>query len=358
MKLFKCQHCQLLLFFENRACGRCGHTLGYIPDKNELSALQPAGGIEWTALAVPGRFKFCDNIVYDACNWLLPADTHETLCTACRHNRTVPDISDATNLENWRKMEFAKHRLFYTLLRLHLPLSNRTDDPKHGLAFDFLADSSQGDEKILTGHDEGLITLALTEADDAERESRRTAMHEPYRALLGHFRHEIGHYYWDRLVDDQQKNAKFRALFGDERENYSEALKRHYEKGSPPNWQQNFVSAYATSHPWEDYAETWAHYLHIVDSLETSRAFGLEVHPAITANQELHTDVTIDPYRAKTAQQLVDIWIPLTYAMNAMNRSMGLHDIYPFVLTPAVVTKLSFIHSLVHEFALEAQAAA
>ena len=340
-----------MLFFENRLCGRCGHTLGYLPLENQLSALEPLGNDQWQALAVPGnRYKFCSNAVYDACNWSLPADDSEHRCIACRHNQTVPDLSDPQNLDDWRKLEFAKHRLFYTLLRLQLPLPNRADDPSRGLAFDFLADPVNGDAKdhVLTGHDEGVITLALKEANDAEREKRRTSMHEPYRTLLGHFRHEIGHYYWDRLIADTHKEEGCRAMFGDDREDYGDALKRHYENGAPANWQDHFVSSYATSHAWEDFAETWAHYLHIVDSLETSSTYGMQVHPVLTADQEMHTTAAIDPYQSGSFTPLIETWLPLTYALNAMNRSMGLGDIYPFVLAPPVIEKLAYIHALVH----------
>lgn len=349
MKLFQCQNCNLLLFFENRVCGRCGHTLGYLPIENELSALIPAGNGNWQTLLLPGnQSRFCKNAQYDACNWLIPADSVWQYCIACRHNRTVPDLSDAKNMEYWRKMELAKHRLFYTLLRLNLPLLNRQDDSKRGLAFDFLKDASAGDKKVLTGHDEGIITLALSEADDAERVERRNALHEPYRTLLGHFRHEVGHYYWDRLVDEENRLEECRALFGDDRADYSEALKRHYNNGAPQDWQQHFVSSYATSHPWEDFAETWAHYLHIVDSLETSKAFGVEVHIPLSTNQNLHSDATVDPYSSGNFEQCIEVWLPLTYALNAMNRSMGLNDIYPFVLSADVIKKLNFIHTLVH----------
>ena len=285
----------------------------------------------------------------DACNWLIPSDSHERFCEACRHNRTVPDLSDEVNLRNWRRMELAKHRLFYTLLRLNLPIPNRADDPERGLVFDFLADPKRPDAaKVLTGHDEGLITLALVEADDAERESRRTSMGEPYRTLLGHFRHEVGHYYWDRLVRDEGRLAECRAVFGNDEEDYSEALKRHYTEGAPAGWRDHFVSTYATTHAWEDFAETWAHYLHIVDSLETAAAFGLEVHPVVTPDQVLHVQVAVDPYQSGSFDRLIEVWLPLTYALNAMNRSMGLADLYPFVLSPDVIRKLGFIHDLVH----------
>lgn len=347
MKLFQCQHCNLLLFFENRVCTGCGHTLGYLPVENELTALEAAGNNRWQTLALNGNQSvFCKNAEYDACNWLIPADSPEPFCIACRHNRTVPNLSQHANMDYWRKMEFAKHRLSYTLLRLHLPTPNRTDDPNQGLAFDFLDDPPQG--KVITGHDNGIITLALKEADDTKRVALRNAMHEPYRTLLGHFRHEIGHYYWDRLIKDENRQNECRALFGDDTQDYAAALKRHYEQGAPADWQQRFVSAYATSHPWEDFAETWAHYLHIVDSLETAGAFGIAVDIPSLPGQPVSAKTHIKPYDKGDFAQLIETWLPLTYAMNSMNRSMGLKDIYPFVLSDEVIRKLSFIHNLVH----------
>jgi hypothetical protein len=347
MKLFECQQCGQVLRFENRRCERCGHLLGFLPEQTTLSALEPADNDLWQALAVPDtQWRFCDNAAWDACNWLVPADSPERFCVACRHNRTVPDLSDEENLRKWRKLEVASHRLFYTLLQLRLPIPNRADNPARGLAFDFLADPADG--KVLTGHDDGLITVALQEADDAEREMRRTQMGEPYRTLLGHFRHEVGHYYWDRLIADENRFEQCRAVFGDETEDYDAALKRHYSEGVPADWQAHFVSAYATTHPWEDFAETWAHYLHILDSLETARAFGLEVHPEIAADDLFHAQVKIDPYAAGGFAQLIEIWLPLTFALNAMNRSMGLNDLYPFILSPDAIAKLSFVHDLVH----------
>ncbi len=350
MRLFDCQSCGQLLYFENQHCERCHHRLGYNPPAFQLSALEPAGPQTWTALASPGQtFRFCDNAEHEVCNWLVPADSGERFCIACRHNRTVPNLATAENLQAWRKLEFAKHRLIYSLMRLDLPLPSRGDDRERGLAFDFLADpTTDGGKKVMTGHDNGLITLALTEADDAERERRRAKMHEPYRALLGHFRHEVGHYYWDRLIKDQGLQEECRALFGNEEEDYNEALKRHYQNGPPEGWRERFVSAYATTHAWEDWAETWAHYLHIVDSLETASSFGLQVHPDVTRNPSLHAELHIDSYAAGDFTRLVEAWLPLTFAMNAMNRSMGLADMYPFILAGPVIAKLSFIHDLVH----------
>ena len=349
MRLFKCQSCGQVLFFENRLCGRCGHQLGFIPELGELSALDP-DVTDWIAEAVPSRkWRFCFNANHNVCNWLIDAASPETFCVACRHNRTVPDRSVPDNVAAWGRMELAKHRLFYTLLRLGLPTPNRHDDPQSGLVFDFLADPpSSGAPKVMTGHDEGLITLALAEADDAEREARRARMGEPYRTLLGHFRHEVGHFYWDRLVRDRHQQDAFRAIFGDDRIDYNQSLKRHYQEGPPPNWQESFVSAYATAHAWEDWAETWAHYLHIVDGLETARSFDLTARPGVDTEGVLQTHTGFDPYVEPDFNRLAESWLPLTIALNAMNQSMGQGDLYPFVLSPTVISKLGFIHDIVH----------
>src|SRR5262249_50270393 len=155
----------------------------------------------------------------------------------------------------------AKRRLVYTLLALNLPLVSRQEDRESGLSFEFLADPADpAAPRVMTGHAGGVITVNVAEADDAERERRRLQMNEPYRPLLGAFRHEIGHYYWDRLIRGSARLAAFRETFGDERADYAEALDRHHAGGPPGDWQDRFVSAYASSHPWEDWAETWAHY--------------------------------------------------------------------------------------------------
>lgn len=349
MRLFECQNCGQVLFFENQSCGRCGDRLGFLPVQGQLSALEGSGP-SWTALAEPGTpWRFCQNADSSVCNWLIPESSGERFCLACRHNRMVPDLSVPTNLQAWAKMEAAKHRLFYTLLRLGLPTPNRVDNPSAGLVFDFLSDpDGPGGTKVMTGHEDGLITMAVAEADDAEREARRARMGEPYRTLLGHFRHEVGHFYWDMLIRDGGRTEAFRAVFGDESQDYQAALKRHYANGPPPNWQDRFVSAYSASHPWEDWAESWAHYLHIIDSLETAGSFGLEVNPSIDPDHVLQTNTGVDPYSAEPIGGLVHRWLPLTIALNAMNQSMGLNDLYPFVLSPAVIAKLGFIHEVVH----------
>lgn len=346
MKLFECQNCGQSPYFEHAACDSCGLKLGYLPERGIASALEEVDGV-WRALAVPGeRFRFCANAQHNVCNWLVPADEEERFCTACRHNRTIPDLTNPENLEHWRKIEFAKHRLFYTLVRLRLPLTTREEDP-NGLAFDFLSDpvgSAAG--KVLTGHASGLITLNVSEADDPERERQRKSMGEPYRTLLGHFRHEIAHYYWDHLVADTPAIEEFRRLFGDEREDYQASLQRYYAQGPAPDWSERFITAYASSHPWEDFAESWAHYFHMVDTLETAFAFRLRLRPRVKS-ADLDAVIDFDPHQAEM-DRIIDAWLPLTFAVNSINRSMGQPDLYPFMPAPPVIWKLSFIHNQIH----------
>ena len=341
MKLFSCQDCGNTVFFENTRCGRCGATLGFLPDGAEMSALAPDGEA-WRAAAAPDRrYRQCVNVRHAACNWLVE-DGGAPFCAACRHNRTIPDIADPLALERWRKLETAKHRLFYALIRLGIPLPNRVDDPAGGLVFDFLDDLPG--KRVMTGHDNGVITIAANEADDAVREERRHEMHETYRTLLGHFRHEVGHWIWDRLVRDGGRLDACRALFGNDTADYAAALRRHYAEGAPAGWQDGYITAYATTHPWEDFAETWAHYLHIVDTLDTACAFGLVTRPAADLPALRNG---IDPYEEPDIRPVIEAWLPLVFAVNSLNRSMGLADLYPFVIGDRVVEKLAFMHRLV-----------
>jgi hypothetical protein len=348
MRLFKCSSCAQLVLFENTRCENCHHRLGYSAEANEMVALDPEESGRWRGVSGGGTYRFCSNAEHDACNWLIPADADAKFCIACRHNRTVPDLGQPNALLAWQKLEAAKHRLFYTLLRLDLPRP-AAGEVKEPLVFDFLADTGDDpNSKVMTGHDDGVVTIALAEADDAEREKRRAAMGEPYRTLLGHFRHEVGHFYWDVLVRDGGRLDECRAVFGDDRVDYQESLKKHYEQGVPDNWQENFISAYATTHPWEDFAETWAHYLHIIDTLEMARALGLKVAPEFDGAGGMRAEARLDPYRADSIEQLVATWIPIAFATNLINRCMGESDLYPFVLSPKVVEKLGFIRRLVH----------
>jgi hypothetical protein len=361
MKLFECQHCGQLLYFENTRCERCRHVLGYLPDSAVLSALREDGG-RWRPLAAPERpFRFCANARYAACNWLVPADGPDAFCRACRHNRTIPDLGPPAHLLRWQRLEAAKHRLVYGLIRLDLPLVSKVENAESGLAFDFLADcgaTSPDAPQVMTGHAGGLITINIAEADDAERERVRRDNLEPYRTLLGHFRHEVGHYYWERLVRDGLWLEAFRTLFGDERQDYGAFLQAHRDEGPAPDWQERFVSSYASAHPWEDFAETWAHYLHIVDTLETAAAFGLRVRPKVGHDPALTMDIDFDPYRQSDFDALIGAWLPLAYAVNSLNQSMGQPEFYPFVLAPMVMGKLRFIHGLIAQRAVLAAGAA
>ncbi|TBW40393.1 hypothetical protein EYW49_04200 [Siculibacillus lacustris] len=350
MKLFQCRSCGNAVHFDNTTCVACGHRLGYRPDRWTMSAVEPVGD-GWRPVGGPSEtFLFCDNAEAAGCNWLIPAADGPGLCLCCRHNRLVPDLSDPDLAAAWRRLEAAKRQLFYSLTRWRLPMPDRTADPENGLVFDSLADLPGPDgrtEPVLTGHDSGVITLAVAEADDVQRETRRQAMGEPYRTLLGHFRHEIGHYYWDRLVRDGGPIDDCRAIFGDERADYEEALRVHYAEGAPADWRNRFISAYASTHPWEDFAETWAHYTHMVDALETAQAFGLVLRPKGPAGEALATEVDFDPYRQGEVPDLIAAWVPVTVAVNALNRSLGQADLYPFVLPEAVTAKLAFVHRLV-----------
>ena len=350
MRLFECQACNSVVYFENGGCQTCGHLLGYVPESGAMSALDDNGDGTYCALAQPdGSWRYCANAAHDACNWMVRADSPDQFCVACRHNETIPDLSDPANLASWRFLEQAKHRLVYSLLKLNLPLETRDENVAHGLVFRFLADPpDNAGPKVLTGHDEGVITLALGEADAVERARRREQMGELYRTLLGHFRHEIGHHYWDLLVRDGDRLASCREVFGDDSVDYEQALAAHYANGAPADWQNHFVSSYATAHPWEDFAETWAHYMHIVDTLEMGAAFGISVKARVHPSNGLATRIDFDPYKAKSAEQIVEAWLPFVFAMNNVSRAMGHPDIYPFVIAPPVVRKLDYIHRLVN----------
>lgn len=341
MKAFTCQNCHHTVVFENTICLNCDHNLGYIAAQDRMASVEPDGAGWRTHDAAPERYRFCKNWEIRGCNWFVEFDADEQYCEACRHNRTIPDISDPLKLADWQKIEIAKRRLLYSLIKLGLPHPAAADGDAEPLIFDFLEPEQA--RPVFTGHDNGVITVSLAEADDATREKRRQEMGEPYRTLLGHFRHEIGHYYWDRLVRDRAAISQFRSLFGDERADYQASLKRHYEAGAPADWRERFISAYASSHPWEDFAETFAHYLHIVDTLETGRAAGL----TLRRTDGKASSITLDPYRFPPLSQMLDHWLDLAFALNNIARAMGQADLYPFVISPSVSQKLDFIQTVI-----------
>ncbi len=285
--------CTQRLFFENSRCLHCGTEVAFSWPLRDLVALRP-----------PAR-----RCPTPDCNSATRAD----VCESCALTRGRPQ-DDA----RWAEAETAKRRLLFELGELGLwPWEVGGSD----LIFDF----SDG---AMTGHADGVVTLDLREVEDVHRTRMKDQLDEPYRTVLGHFRHEIGHFYQPTLMEGREDEV--RARFGDERADYQAALDRHYEHGAPEGWEASFVSAYATMHPWEDWAETFAHFLHIRDVMQTASAWGL---------------TTADP--SAPIGELVDLWIELSYALNAVNRSLGHGDLYPYVLTPPVIAKLELIDSLV-----------
>jgi hypothetical protein len=353
MKAFHCDHCQNLAFFENTQCTNCHRLLAYLPDLRAMASLDQAQDGTWTSPwpQAEGRaYRLCQNYNDEGiCNWAIPVDDRNPLCQSCRLTQVIPNLRRPGSIEHWQRMEAPKRRLLYGLTQLGLSARSKSEDPENGLAFQFCSDEDTPDAKpALTGHDAGVITVNIAEADDSERERRRVQLHEPYRTLLGHFRHEIGHFYWDRLIRDSAQLEPFRELFGDERLDYAQALKQHYGNGGPPpDWQQHFVSAYATTHPWEDWAETWAHYLHITDTLETAAACGLSLQPQRDNEPALEHIALQSADRAVDFDQLITDWFPVAYVLNNLNRGMGLPDAYPFVLSGPAIEKLRFVHQVI-----------
>jgi hypothetical protein len=347
MKIFKCGSCDQVVFFESFVCTRCNHTLAFLPNHGVISALEDGGaGFFSTVPAVTGeRYRLCRNYVDHAvCNWAVPDDDPEEYCLSCRLNYALPPTLDTETKKEWAKLETAKRRLLYTLFELGLPVESKIKAPERGVAFAFLKDDGEGEERVFTGHSDGVITINIAEADDPFREKMREQMGEAYRTVLGHFRHESGHYYWQRLIANDPLLESFRNLFGDEQKSYEEAQTQYYSQGAPAEWWNSYVSAYATMHPWEDWAETWAHYLHIVDGLETARAHGLSLQsPSLGSTLSLSTR----RLNMHSFDELVKGWIPLTLSLNSMNRSFGAQDCYPFVLSPRAIEKLHFVHDVI-----------
>ncbi|MGO4394668.1 putative zinc-binding metallopeptidase [Variovorax sp. M-6] len=366
-RAYRCQ-CGRPVFLRNSQCLACRTPLGYVIERLGVVPLAPAGFQEAEADTftvfgdTSGRaYRRCANLMTPAaCNWMVPAPREGDdpafgtdglvpgLCLSCSVTRTIPDLSIEGNGALWRSLELAKRRLISQLLALGLPVVTRLSDPVHGLAFDFLSHMAGGPH-VLTGHEMGVITLNAEEAEDAVRERIRAEMREPYRTLLGHFRHEIGHYYWDLLVAPTPWIEGFRQLFGDERDDYATALRNHYDRGPPPDWADRFVTSYASSHPWEDWAETWAHYLHMADTADTAMSFGVDAQNVELASDLFGLSDLWQPEHPDAARFLdfLNGWVRLTNVLNELSRSMGQPDCYPFVLPRRAVGKLQFIHQVI-----------
>lgn len=355
MKYFTCAQCHNQIFFANSHCVKCGSLLGYVASEKDMGTFTKGNDGLWTALNPSYRvkkFKPCFNQEhYQVCNWMIPADQDEIYCESCQLTHIIPNLDDPDNIVYWARLEHAKRRFLYLMQRLNImPRPKRGDDDRLGLRFEFLMPING--QPVLTGHANGLITLNVSEADVIYRETTRIKMGENYRTLLGHFRHESGHYYFDLIADQYPEILEeFRGIFGDERQNYAQALQRHYNEGPPANWQDHFVSSYASTHPWEDWAESWAHYLHMMDTLETAYHAGLVVK---TDKPDLENMQFIeDPIGAEDFENVLRNWMTVTFNLNALNRSMGLEDAYPFTLSDTVLNKFRFIHRHVLDIAFK-----
>ncbi len=318
MRLFSCPNCQSRLFFDNTACVSCGHEVVF-----DIVAMN---------FRSTGELAACANRPRIACNWA--AYEAEPFCLSCSRNRLIPPVDDEVQRQRWQVAENSKRRLIYDLLRLGLA-PRPIVSPEHGLSFEIVVSAEFGGEgKVTMGHDNGLITIDASEADSDVSELRRKQLGEPFRTMLGHMRHEAGHYYWDRLAEMPGFLDVFRATFGDDTQDYAEALQRHYANGAPADWQIAHISAYATMHAWEDWAETFAHYLHMMDGLETARSallLKLDIPDHLTSDAEF--------------MAAIERWTDIAVFLNAMNRGLGYRDFYPFILNPPVRQKLLFIHN-------------
>lgn len=346
---FHCESCDQAIYFENVQCVCCGHQLAYLPDVTSMAALERADDGLWRPLGgSDGRaYRLCRNYaVENACNWAVPQEDEHDLCRSCRLTRTVPDLSLPEHRVAWAALEAAKRRLVYDLLGLGLPLRFDRAGASIEPIFDFLADGAPGAPPVKTGHADGVITINVAEAHDAEREKRRMAMQEPYRTLLGHLRHESGHFYWDQLIRDSNSIDEYRELFGDERADYGAALQRHYQNGPPADWQLRFVSAYATAHSWEDWAETWAHYLHLTDTLDTACECGLVLRSWKKELPKARPQFSLQDAAALPFERVISDWLGVTFLLNNLSRGLGQRDPYPFILSEPAIAKLEFVHRI------------
>jgi hypothetical protein len=326
VKAFRCRVCDNPLHFENSVCVSCGTALGYSRSERAIVPVDEHGQyVDATGLV----WHVCKNLGLSGCTWLSRVPGGQ--CSVCDLTRTRPSDDDPIGLEQFPLAEAAKRHLVAELDTLGYPVRSKEEDPEDGLAFDLL---SSVDENVVIGHENGIITIDLAESDDAHREKVRANLAEPYRTMLGHFRHEFGHYAEWQLVRGDERMTRCRELFGDESKDYQAEIKRHYDEGPPADWASSYISTYATMHPFEDFAETWAHFLHIADNVETAREYGLLTVGAIGDFSQFRDVVT-------------GVWIPLSIALNQMNRSMGKDDVYPFVIPPPVLDKLDFVSSLV-----------
>ncbi|MGC5170005.1 zinc-binding metallopeptidase family protein [Microbacterium sp. DT81.1] len=334
----RCPHCRHFVYLDMLTCPNCEAELAY-----HFVTRQFVGVRAGRAMIDDANWYTCSNRAWE-CNWLVREDAPAGRCFSCRLTRTSPPANDTIALEKLAKTERSKRRLIIQLVDLGLPIRPWYFAPG-GLGFDLLSSLSSG-KRVMIGHANGIVTIDLAETLDDRREALRVKLGEPYRTMLGHLRHEVGHYYQNVLVTDDATWARCREIFGDERASYKDALKRHYSQGAPEGWHTSFISEYATMHPWEDFAETFAHYLHITGTLSTAAAIGIRLDAAVTNLRD--TDVVpLLSYGDQPIQQLLGDWDWMSRAFNRINRSMGFGDLYPFEISTPAKHKLAFMHDLV-----------
>ncbi|MEU1970508.1 putative zinc-binding metallopeptidase [Microbacterium sp. NPDC019599] len=334
----RCPVCRHFLYLDTLVCPFCDAELGYHILSRQFFSVRKG-----RAVIDDQVWYTCSNRGWE-CNWLVWENAPAGRCFSCRLTRTRPDPDDTIALSKLAKTEEAKRRLILQLGDLGLPIVPWDIKPG-GLGFDLLSSISLG-RPVMIGHANGIVTIDLAESLDDRREALRIKLGEPYRTMLGHLRHETGHYYQNVLLTNDQDWARCRDLFGDERASYRDAIKRHYSMGAPDGWHENFISEYATMHPWEDFAETFAHYLHITGTLQTAAAIGIHLDESGTNLRD--TDVVpLGSYRDEPVAQLLSDWEWMSEAFNRINRAMGFGDLYPFEISPAVRHKLAFMHDLV-----------
>ncbi len=347
MKRLRCR-CGNRVFFENRHCLACGHALAYAPDRDEMLRRSapgdpaPGSAEAWSdPWGREGSYRVCVNrTTHDVCNWLAEPDSHHALCPSCRLNRTIPNLSVPENRDRWRVLEGAKRRTLRQLLLLGLYDPARAPEgPRFAFIEDRRTNPDVAEEFVTTGHSSGLITIHAGEGDPVFREAMRTSMRQPYRTPLGHLRHELGHFYWERLIGaSPELLERFRSLFGDERTDYQRALERFYaELPAWPTAGPGFISSYAQAHPAEDWAECFAHFLHILDALESGAAEGYVLRAAVLPGLPA----------LPAGRSWLAVWRRLTVGLNELNRALGLDDPYPFAIDPVVEEKLCLVRDSV-----------
>jgi hypothetical protein len=324
--------CGQIVFTDNTHCGVCGRTLGFDPFTNSMLSLDE--GADGVLVAADGqRYTLCANRAqHEICNGVFPIGGGDR-CRSCALNRTIPVLRRKKNLARWHRLERAKRRMISGLSELGLQADITAGDTAE-MRFDFLEDQRSHPDVlesfVSTGYKNGVITINVMEADDVQRVKQRELMGERYRTLLGHFRHEAGHFFYPLLVTN---SGSFRQIFGDPAADYDAALNLYYQNGPADEWGKNYISEYACSHALEDWAECFAHYLHMQDALETAAARGIS--PAVK-NLPMETQLML--------------WTDLSVSVNELSRSLGLRDAYPFSLTPGVATKLTYVHTCITQF--------